>query len=50
MEQRNYAQMTQEQALQRIVTEYPEFIADAIQIIKDGRNLVDFLSTLDSFY
>ncbi len=42
--------MSQEQALQRIVTEYPEFIKTAIQMIKDGEDLAEFLSVLDSFY
>lgn len=42
--------MTQEEALQRIVTEYPEFIKQAIQDIKDGQDLTELLSTLDSFY
>lgn len=42
--------VSQEQALQRIVTEYPEFIKAAMQYIKDGEDLTEFLSVLDSFY
>ena len=42
--------MSQEQALQRIVTEYPEFIKTAIQYIEEKRNLEELLSVLDSFY
>lgn len=42
--------MTQEEALKRIVTEYPEFIPDAMQMIKDSEDLMSLLSTLDSFY
>ena len=42
--------MTQEEALQRVLKEYPEFAADALQILKDNGDLVEFLSMLDSFY
>lgn len=49
-ERPDYSKMTQEEALKRIVEEYPEFTKDAIQMIRDGENLVDFVSTLDSFY
>ena len=42
--------MTQEEALKKIVEEYPEFIKDAIQIIKDGTDLAEFLSVLESVY
>lgn len=41
---------TQEEALKRIVQEYPEFTKQAMQDIKDGQDLNELLSTLDSFY
>lgn len=39
----------QEEALKRIVTEYPEFTTDAMQMIKDGQDLTELLSVLDSY-
>lgn len=42
--------MNQAEAMQRIATEYPEFMEDALQIVKDGRDLVEFVTTLDSLY
>ncbi len=42
--------MSQEEALKKIVTEYPEFTEDAMQIIRDNGDLVKFVETLDSFY
>lgn len=41
--------MSQEEALKRIVTEYPEYTTQAIQNIKDGVDLVEILSLLDSY-
>ena len=41
--------MTQEEALKRIVEEYPEYTNTAIQTIRDGDDLVKFLSVLDSY-
>lgn len=43
------APMTQEEALKRIVTEYPEAIKTAMVMIKDNEDLVEFLSVLDSY-
>ena len=40
--------MSQEEALKRIVTEYPEYTTQAMQDIKDGVDLVEVLSLLDS--
>lgn len=41
--------MSQEEALKRIVTEYPEYTKDAMQIIKDNGDLIQFLSVLDEY-
>lgn len=41
--------MSQEEALKRIVTEYPEYTTQAMQDIKDGVDLVEVLSLLDSY-
>ena len=41
--------MSQEEALKRIVTEYPEYTTQAKQDIKDGVDLVEILSLLDSY-
>ena len=41
--------MSQEEALMRIVTEYPEYTTQAMQDIKDGVDLVEVLSLLDSY-
>lgn len=41
--------MSQEEALKRIVTEYPEYTRSAMQIIKDNGDLIAFLSVLDSY-
>ena len=41
--------MSQEEALKRIVTEYPEYTTHAMQDIKDGVDLVEVLSLLDSY-
>jgi len=42
--------MTQEEAFQRIITEYPEFTEDAAQIIREGGDLMELMSTLDFAY
>ena len=42
--------MSQQEALEVIKAEYPEFTKNAEQWIKDGRDLVEFLSWLESFY
>lgn len=47
--QREVRKMSQEEALKRIVMEYPEYTTQAIQNIKDGVNLVEILSLLDSY-
>lgn len=41
--------ISQEEALKRIVTEYPEYTTQAMQDIKDGVDLVEILSLLDSY-
>lgn len=41
--------MSQEEALKRIVMEYPEYTTQAMQDIKDGVDLVGILSLLDSY-
>ena len=41
--------MSQKEALKRIVTEYPEYTKDAMQIIKDNGDLIQFLSVLDEY-
>lgn len=41
--------MSQEEALKRIVTEYPEYTTQATQNIKNGVDLVEVLSLLDSY-
>lgn len=38
------------EAFLRILEEYPTFTREAIQTAKDGEDLVEFLSVLDSFY
>lgn len=48
-ERPDYSKMTQEEALKRIVEEYPEYTNTAIQTIRDGDDLVKFLSVLDSY-
>lgn len=47
--QREVRKMSQEEALKRIVTEYPEYTTQAMQDIKDGVDLVEVLSLLDSY-
>lgn len=47
--QREVRKMSQEEALKRIVTEYPEYTTQAMQDIKDGVDLVEILSLLDSY-
>lgn len=42
--------MTQEEVLQRIMSEYPDFTEDAMQIIMENGDLMHLLSTLDSVY
>lgn len=42
--------MAQEEALKKIVAEYPEFTKDAIQIIQDKGDLLELLETLESAY
>ncbi len=37
------------EAFLRILEEYPEYTRSAIQIAKDGMDLVEFLSVLDSY-
>ena len=41
---------TEQEALDRIKREYPEFTEQAEQDIKDGLSVKGFLSILDSFY
>lgn len=41
--------VTQEEALKRIVTEYPKYTKTAMEMIKDNEDLVEFLSVLDSY-
>lgn len=47
--QRKVRKMSQEEALKRIVMEYPEYTTQAMQDIKDGVDLVGILSLLDSY-
>ncbi len=42
--------MDQIDALKQIAEEYPEFLSQAIQDIKDGIDLNELLSVLNSFY
>lgn len=42
--------MTEQEALEIIKAEYPEFTKDAEQMIKDGTSVAQMLSTLESFY
>ena len=42
--------MTDEEALKMLEAEYPEFLPDAQERIKAGKDLADLLSTLESFY
>ncbi len=42
--------MAQEEALKKIVAEYPEFTKDAIQIIQDKGDLTELLQTLEANY
>jgi hypothetical protein len=42
--------MTEQEALERIKQEYPEFAKQAEQDIKDGVSVKELLSVLDSFY
>ena len=42
--------MTQQEAMEVIKAEYPEFTKDAEQWVQDGQDLVEFLSWLESFY
>ena len=47
---KDYKAMTEAEALKEIVEEYPEFTEKAIQMIRDGEDLIKLLSILDSFY
>lgn len=40
----------QEKALERIKEEYPDLLKQAEQILKEGGDVKEFLSVLDSFY
>jgi hypothetical protein len=42
--------MSQEELLQKIDQEYPEFLPDAQEWIKAGKDFEELLSTLESFY
>lgn len=42
--------MTEQEALETIKAEYPEFTKDAEQTIRDGESVSSLLSTLESFY
>ncbi len=42
--------MSREEAMKRIETEYPEFLPDAKQILKDGGDLTELVQALDSSY
>lgn len=42
--------MNQEELMERIRKEYPEFLPDAEEMSKSGEDLTELLSALDSFY
>ena len=41
--------MTQKEALEEIRERFPDFTEEAEQMLKDGENLVQYLSVLRSF-
>ncbi len=43
-------QMTDEEAIKEFKEDYPEFLPDAQEWIKAGKDLSELLSTLESFY
>lgn len=49
MEQRDYSKMTEREALEILRKEWPEYNKATDQTIKDGGDLVDWLSILESF-
>ena len=47
--QRDYSKMTEQEALEILRKEWPEYNAQTEQNIKDGSNLVEWLLILESF-
>ena len=46
---RDYSNMTEKQALEILNNEWLDYSKETEQMIKDGRNLVNWLSILESF-
>lgn len=42
--------MTEQEALEKIKEEYPEFTKDAELMLNAGQKVTELLSTLESFY
>ena len=49
MMEQNYSKMTEQEALEILRKEWPEYEKQTAQNLKDGMSMVDWLSTLESF-
>lgn len=47
--QRNYSKMTEQEALEILNRDWPEYKEETKQTMKDGDSLVKWLSVLESF-
>lgn len=47
--QRDYTKMTEQEALEILRKEWPEYNPETNQALKDGDSMVKWLSTLESF-
>lgn len=47
--ERNYDKMTEEEALEILRKEWPDYSEKTERLLKLGRNMVEWLSVLDSF-
>ena len=46
---RDYSKMTEQEALEILKKEWPEYSRQTEQNLKDGKSLVEWLSVLESF-